>query len=57
MYVYDQTNDRIVELGTDGIYKRQFALPGDWEVKDMSVSGATKKLWALVGNSVYEIGL
>ena len=57
VYVYDATNKRIVELDTSGVYKRQFALPEEWDVKDMFVSGAAKKLWVLVGNSVYEIAL
>jgi hypothetical protein len=57
LYIYDDGDKRIVELDKKGNYRRQFALPLDWEVKDMQVSGATGKLWVLASDNVYEIGL
>lgn len=57
VYVYDGEGKRIVELDKSGAYRRQFALPESWDVKDIVVSGASQKLYVLAGKNVYEIGL
>lgn len=62
-YLADRGNDkipaRIIELDAKGIFTHQYLLPKKWQGEIKMIIGQPKshKVWALVGNELYELTL
>ncbi|MDP3941313.1 MAG: hypothetical protein Q8Q49_03325 [bacterium] len=57
VYVLDNGNGRIVQLGTDGTYKAQFSSGAVKKTTEFEVNEKDKKAYLLIDNKTYEMKL
>lgn len=57
IFVLDKGNNRVLEIGKDGAYRKQYLLGDMGEVRDIAVSKKTGKIFLLTEKKILEIGL
>lgn len=57
IFVLDKGNNRVLEIGKDGEFKKQYALGDMGEMRDMVVSKKTGKIFLLTEKKILEVGL
>lgn len=57
IFVLDKGNNRVLEIGKDGEFKKQYALSGAEDIKDIAVSKKTGKIFLLTEKKILEVGL
>lgn len=57
IFVLDKGNNRVLEIGKDGAYRKQYLLGDMGEARDIAVSKKTGKIFLLTEKKILEIGL
>lgn len=57
LFVLDRENRRVVEIGKDGAYRKQYLLEEIGKARDMAVSKKARKIFLLIGTKILEIPL